>query len=229
MFTPPKNLSLFPKNTSSSVCDPFFYEELARKAGYGLIAGIDEAGRGPLAGPVVAAAVILPLGVELTGVRDSKKMTAKAREEAFVVIIRQALSSGIGVVSHGYVDEFNVLRASLEAMRRAVLALDPQPEFLLVDGINSVPLQIPQRCLKRGDQTSKSISAASVVAKVYRDRIMDSYHERYPAYGFTKHKGYGTQSHLEALKRFGPCPVHRLTFKGVLQVDKGKTRDRETR
>ncbi len=205
------------------MCDPFLYEDLARKAGYGLIAGVDEAGRGPLAGPVVAAAVILPRGIELAGVQDSKKMTAKAREEAFSVINRQALGSGIGVVSHGYVDKFNVLTASLEAMRRAVLVLDPQPEFLLVDGINSVPLEIPQRCIKKGDQKSKSISAASVIAKVYRDRIMDAYHERYPAYGFSNHKGYGTKRHLETLKKFGPCPVHRLTFKGVLQIDKGKT------
>ena len=205
------------------MCDPFFYEGLARKAGYGLIAGVDEAGRGPLAGPVVAAAVILPQGIELAGVRDSKRMTAKAREAAFVDINRQALGSGIGVVSHRHIEKFNILRASLEAMRRAVLALDPQPEFLLVDGINRVPLPIPQRCLKKGDQISKSISAASVLAKVYRDRIMDSYHERYPVYGFAKHKGYGTQRHLETLKKYGPCPVHRLTFKGVLRVDKGKT------
>ena len=205
------------------MCDPFVYEGLARKAGYGLIAGVDEAGRGPLAGPVVAAAVILPQGIELAGVRDSKRMTAKAREAAFVDINRQALGSGIGVVSHRHIEKFNILRASLEAMRRAVLALDPQPEFLLVDGINRVPLPIPQRCLKKGDQISKSISAASVLAKVYRDRIMDSYHERYPVYGFAKHKGYGTQRHLETLKKYGPCPVHRLTFKGVLRVDKGKT------
>jgi len=223
LFTPPENLSLFPESVSSSVCDPFFYEGLARKAGYGLIAGVDEAGRGPLAGPVVAAAVILPQGIELAGVRDSKRMTAKAREEAFVDINRQALGSGIGVVSHRHIDKFNILRASLEAMRRAVLALDPQPEFLLVDGINNVHLPIPQRCLKKGDQISKSISAASVLAKVYRDRIMNSYHERYPVYGFAKHKGYGTQRHLETLKKYGPCPVHRLTFKGVLRVDKGKT------
>jgi len=223
LFNPPKNLSLFPKNISSSVCDPFFYEDLARKSGYALIAGVDEAGRGPLAGPVVAAAVILPQGIELAGVQDSKKMTARSREEAFVTISRQALGSGIGVVSHGDVDKFNVLRASLEAMRRAVLALYPPPEFLLVDGINSIPLKIPQRCLKKGDQTSKSISAASVMAKVYRDRIMDSYDETYPGYGFAKHKGYGTRRHLEILKKFGPCPVHRLTFRGVLQVDKGKT------
>lgn len=223
MFTPSENLSLFPESVSSSVCDPFFYEGLARKAGYGLIAGVDEAGRGPLAGPVVAAAVILPQGIELAGVRDSKRMTAKAREVAFVDINRQALGSGIGVVSHRHIDKINILRAALEAMRRAVLALDPQPEFLLVDGINSVPLPIPQRCLKKGDRISKSISAASVLAKVYRDRIMDSYHEIYPAYGFAKHKGYGTQRHLETLKKYGPCPVHRLTFKGVLRVDKGKT------
>lgn len=223
MFTPPKILSFSSENTSSSACDPFFYEDMARRAGHFLIAGVDEAGRGPLAGPVVAAAVILPEGIDLAGVRDSKKMTAKAREEAFLVIQHHALGSGIGVVSHGHVDKFNVLRASLEAMSRAVLALEPQPEFLLVDGINGVPLQIPQWCIKKGDQISKSISAASVIAKVYRDRIMDSYHERYPAYGFAKHKGYGTRAHLETLRKFGPCPVHRLTFKGVLQVDKGKT------
>jgi len=189
---------------------------MAREAGYFLIAGVDEAGRGPLAGPVVAAAVILPEGIDLAGVRDSKKMTAKAREEAFSAINHHALGSGIGVVSHAFVDKLNVLRASLEAMRRAVSALEPQPEFLLVDGINEVPLQIPQRCIKKGDQKSKSISAASVIAKVYRDRIMDSYHERYPFYGFAQHKGYGTRRHLESLKKFGPCPVHRLTFKGVL-------------
>ncbi len=213
--TPPKNLSLFPESISSFSIDPFFHEDLVRKDGYGLIAGVDEAGRGPLAGPVVAAAAILPHGIELTGVRDSKQMRAGAREKAFSVIHRKALATGIGVVSHRYIDEFNILKASLEAMRRAILFLDPQPDFLLVDGIHSVPLSIHQRCLKKGDQLSRSISAASVLAKVYRDRIMRCYHEMYPEYGFDKHKGYGTVRHMKAIKQYGPSPIHRMTFKGV--------------
>jgi len=219
----PKNLSLFPESISSTKCDPFFYECLARKAGHSVIAGIDEAGRGPLAGPVVAAAVILPQGIELAGIRDSKKMSAKAREDAFPVIHRQAVAMAVGVVSHRYIDAFNILQASLEAMRRAVLALDPRPEFLLVDGTHCIPLPLLQRCLKKGDQISRSISAASVVAKVYRDRIMRSYHEMYPGYGFDRHKGYGTRAHLAALRQYGTCPVHRLTFRRVLGLDKGKT------
>ena len=181
-----------------------------------MIAGVDEAGRGPLAGPVVAAAVIIPKGMDLPGVQDSKKMTPKAREEAFAVIVRQALGTGVGVVSHRYIDENDILKASLEAMRRAVLALGHRPEFLLVDGIHGIPLGVPQRCIKKGDQKSRSISAASVVAKVYRDRIMRSYHAMYPVYGFHKNKGYGTLTHRSALAAHGPSPLHRLTFKGVL-------------
>ena len=213
----PENLSLFPESVGRPAGDPFFYEGVARKAGYHLIAGVDEAGRGPLAGPVVAAAVIFPANPELPGVKDSKMMTAGARDEAFPVIHDEALATAIGVVSREYIDEFNILKASLEAMVRAVKALDPRPETLLVDGIHPVPLPITQKCLKRGDQISRTISAASVLAKVYRDRIMRSYHRMYPAYGFDKNKGYGTRQHLEALKRHGPCPVHRLTFKGVRQ------------
>jgi ribonuclease HII len=207
---------LFSEGLTPTPSSPFFYEDMAREAGYGLIAGVDEAGRGPLAGPVVAAAVIIPQGAELKGIRDSKQMTANAREEAFPVIDREALATGIGVVSHRYVDRFNVLKASLEAMRRAVLVLDPRPEVLLVDGIHNVPLFIPQRSLKKGDQVSRSISAASVVAKVYRDRIMCAYHEMYPVYDFNKNKGYGTRWHRAALRRYGPCPLHRTTFRGVL-------------
>lgn len=216
MSTPPKNQPLFSESAISSTCDPFFFEGLAREAGHNLIAGVDEAGRGPLAGPVVAAAVIVLHGTELAGIRDSKKMTPKAREEAFSVIHHHGLATGIGVVSHDYINEFNILKAALEAMRRAVLALDPQPEFLLVDGIHMVPLPIPQRCLKKGDVLSRSISAASVVAKVYRDRIMCSYHKMYPDYGFDKNKGYGTRRHLAALRECGPSPLHRINFKGVL-------------
>ena len=212
---PPKNLPLFSESTSLSTSDTLFHERLANKAGYGLIAGVDEAGRGPLAGPVVAAAAIIPRDAELSGIRDSKKMTEMGRDKAFPVIHRQAITTGVGVVSHKYIDKFNILKASLEAMKQAVLALDPQPELLLVDGISMIPLPIPQRCLKKGDQISLSISAASVIAKVYRDRIMRSYHEMYPAYGFDKNKGYGTPGHFAALKKHGPSPLHRLTFKGV--------------
>jgi len=180
-----------------------------------LIAGVDEVGRGPLAGPVVAAAVIFREGTQISGVKDSKKMTEKARDEAFPVIEENALAVGIGVVSHTSIDKINILNASLEAMKKAVLSLETTPEYLLVDGIYKVPIAIPQKCIKKGDQRSKSIAAASIMAKVYRDRIMYSYHELFPEYGFLQNKGYGTANHRAALKQYGPCPIHRLTFRGV--------------
>jgi ribonuclease HII len=188
---------------------------MARKAGFTMVAGLDEAGRGPLAGPVVAAAVILPEEVDLPGVRDSKQMTPQAREKASELIKRKATAVSVAVVSHAYIDIHNILNASLEAMKRAVSALDPRPAFLLVDGIHRVPIALPQKCLKKGDQRSMSISAASVIAKVYRDEIMRNYHRRFPQYGFDRNKGYGTQYHLDALRRFGPSPFHRRTFRGV--------------
>jgi len=191
---------------------------MAQQAGYAVIAGVDEAGRGPLAGPVVAGAVILGSSFDLPGIRDSKQMTAKRREEAFSVIQREALATGIGVVSNQYIDQFNILKASLEAMSRAIRALDPRPEFLLVDGIHPVPLSIPQKCLKKGDQICRSISAASILAKVYRDRIMLAFHGMYPGYGFDRNMGYGTGRHLDALRAYGPCPIHRLTFKPVTSI-----------
>jgi len=212
---PHENGRLFPECADTPTVGPFFYEGLARKTGYEVIAGVDEAGRGPLAGPVVAGAVIFAGSPDLPGIRDSKQMTARRREEAFAVIQREALATGIGVVSHRYIDEFNILNASLEAMLRAVEALDPRPEFLLVDGIHPVPVPIPQKCLKKGDQICRSISAASILAKVYRDRIMLACHQMYPVYDFDKNKGYGTIRHLAALKAYGPCPIHRLTFKRV--------------
>jgi ribonuclease HII len=213
---PAKNLVLFPELSASAEADTFYYEKAARQRGYSLIAGVDEAGRGPLAGPVVAAAVILPAGISLPGVTDSKKMTAKARDRAFDLIQTKALTVGVGVVSRQFIDETNILKAALEAMKRAVLALDPCPEFLLVDGMQSTSLSLPQQCLKKGDQKSLSISAASVIAKVYRDRIMCAHHETYPQYGFAENKGYGTARHLAAIRVHGPCPIHRLTFRGVL-------------
>ncbi len=221
MSSPSENLSLFPPGFEPGEDHTLFHEMMATKAGYRLVAGLDEAGRGPLAGPVVAAAVILPRNVELPGVRDSKKMSAEARETAFELILKQARAVAIAVVPEDYIDQFNILRASLEAMKRAARALVPQPSFLLVDGINAVPLALPQKCLKKGDQRSLSISAASVMAKVYRDRIMKCCHLQFPAYGFDQHKGYGTRRHLEALNRYGPCPFHRLTFKGVRGFDQG--------
>lgn len=209
------NLSLFAESDIRSVTDPFFHETMARKAGYDLIAGVDEVGRGPLAGPVAAAAVIFSEGTILQGIKDSKAMTEKARDEAFSLIIQKALAISVGVVSHRFIDETNILKASLEAMKRAVLSLGPAPEYVFVDGIHPVPVNIPQRCLKKGDQRCFTISAASVVAKVYRDRIMRSYHERFPEYGFHQNKGYGTKRHLQAIQRHGPCPIHRLSFRGV--------------
>jgi len=211
----PENLELFPDDSCRTPVDPFYHETQARDLGYRLIAGVDEAGRGPLAGPVVAAAVIVPEGVRLSGVKDSKKMTARARSERFHAIRDGVLTFGIGVVSVSYIEKFNILNASLEAMLCAIQVLDPQPEIILVDGIHAVPIPIKQKCLKKGDQVSRSISAASVLAKVYRDRIMASYHDMYPDYGFDKNKGYGTRQHLEALKEYGPSPVHRMTFRGV--------------
>jgi ribonuclease HII len=210
-----KNLSLFKNFNPDEAVDTLFFESTAFEQGYKIIAGVDEAGRGPLAGPVVAAAVVLPAGITLPGIKDSKKMTEKARIKAFSEIVDVAEAIGIGVVSHSYIDEFNILNASLEAMKRAVNNLDITPEYLLVDGIFKIPVSLPQKCIKKGDQLSHSISASSVIAKVYRDRIMHSYHMTYPEYGFSDNKGYGTEKHLESIKEYGPCPVHRLTFRGV--------------
>jgi ribonuclease HII len=214
---PHENLNLFPEFTDRRAEAPFFYETWARRSGYGLVAGVDEAGRGPLAGPVVAAAVIFAGSPDLPGIRDSKLMTAKAREKAFAIIQREALTTGIGVVSRRHIDAFNILRASLEAMSRAIQALVPLPDMLFVDGIHPVPVPLPQRCLKKGDQICRSISAASILAKVYRDRIMRACHQTYPVYDFDKNKGYGTAQHLAALRTYGPCPIHRLTFRGVVR------------
>ena len=215
MSTFKKNLPLFPEDLFRESRGRLYHESIAREKGYEVIAGADEAGRGPLAGPVVAAAVILPKDISLPGIKDSKKMTEKAREKAFSIINEKALSIGIGVVSHGFIDEFNILNASLKAMKRAVLSLDPEPDYILVDGIHKIPINIPQNCIKKGDQLSLSISAASVMAKVYRDNIMNSYHYIFPEYGFNKNKGYGTARHMEALNLYGPSLIHRLTFRGV--------------
>ncbi len=210
-----KNLSLFDRPDSTE-SDPLFHESIESDRGFRFIAGVDEVGRGPLAGPVAAAAVIMPEGVRLPGIKDSKKMTERARNRAFSVIVENAVSIGIGVVSQRYIDDHNILRASLEAMRLAVSYLKPSPDFLMIDGIYPVSSPIPQKCIIKGDLLSQSISAASIIAKVYRDNIMNSYHEHYPLYDFQKNKGYGTAAHMRALREHGPCPFHRLSFRGVV-------------
>ncbi|MBI1920723.1 MAG: ribonuclease HII [Geobacter sp.] len=191
------------------------FEKLAGSRGYRNIAGVDEAGRGPLAGPVVAAAVILPEGLIIPGVDDSKKLSAARREALFDTIMGEAAAVGVGVADQDLIDRVNILQATLHAMREAVGHLVVPPDYLLIDGISTIPVNIPQRTIKQGDSASISIAAASIIAKVTRDRIMVEYDARYPGYGFSGHKGYGCASHLEAIASLGPCPIHRKTFRGV--------------
>lgn len=183
--------------------------------GYQLIAGVDEAGRGPLAGPVVAAAVILPCSVELPGLGDSKQLAAERRSRLAQQIRQSALAYKIVAVRAGLVDALGIQQASLLAMSRAVASLSRQPEIVLVDGPWRLPLELPQIPVVKGDQRCRSIAAASILAKVYRDGLMQLYHRLYPQYNFAGHKGYATPEHLAAIRRWGPCPLHRRTFQGV--------------
>jgi ribonuclease HII len=191
------------------------YETELLRDGYRAIAGTDEAGRGPLAGPVVAAAVILHPGQTIPGVNDSKKLTERQREKLYPIIMAEALAVGIGLCDHKEIDRLNILRASLEAMRRAVAALPVAADFLLVDGSFTVPLEIPQQAVIKGDSLSLSIAAASIIAKVTRDRLMVEFDLLYPGYGFAGHKGYPSASHRAAIACLGPCPIHRSSFRGV--------------
>lgn len=176
------------------------------------ICGIDEAGRGPLAGPVVAGAVILPKGLKIPYLNDSKQLTEKRREELYDIIMDQALAVGTGIVSPERIDEINILQATYEAMRQAVSTLSYRPQVLLNDAVIIPGLDIPQEKIIKGDAKSLSIAAASVIAKVTRDRMMKAYHEIFPGYGFDKHKGYGSKEHIEKLQTLGPCPIHRCSF-----------------
>ena len=180
--------------------------------GYRLICGVDEAGRGPLAGPVCAAAVMLPRGLVIPGLNDSKKLTEKKREALFDIIENEALSFGVAFADVEEIEALNILNAALLAMGRAVAQLSPQPELALIDGNRSPALAVDCRCVVGGDGICADIAAASVLAKVTRDRYMLALAEQYPQYGFEKHKGYGTAAHYEALRRYGPSPAHRASF-----------------
>ncbi|MBF5059496.1 ribonuclease HII [Candidatus Neptunochlamydia vexilliferae] len=191
-------------------------EESAYKQGHRLIAGVDEAGRGPLAGPVVAAACILPRGLQIEGVDDSKKLTPKEREKLYHILTTHPdILFGIAVVDHEVIDKMNILRASLHAMALAVKELPEEPNYLLIDGNHLPPTHIAAKAVIKGDSRSQSIGAASIIAKHHRDLLMVEYHKEFPEYGFDAHKGYGTKKHVEALKKHGPCRIHRTSFEPV--------------
>ncbi len=193
-----------------------YFERSLASAGFLHVAGIDEAGRGPLAGPVVAAAVILPPDCCLPGLRDSKLLDPSERERLFEAIRRSAVSIGAGVIDHEVIDRINILQASLWAMERAVEALAVSPDYLLIDALLLPRISLRQKGIIHGDNLSVSIAAASVVAKVTRDRMMEGYDSQYPVYGFKAHKGYATPEHLFALREYGPSPIHRRSFAGVI-------------
>ena len=196
----------------TEIVDLWAYEYAAFSDGYKLVCGIDEAGRGPLAGPVCAAAVILPPDCRIEGLNDSKKLTDKRRCELYDVIVENAVAYGIAFASHQEIDEINILQATFLAMERAMQKLSPQPELALIDGNRTKDFGLPVRTIVKGDSLSASIAAASILAKVTRDRLMEEYDAQYPQYGFAVHKGYGTKRHYEALREFGPSPIHRKTF-----------------
>ncbi|MFS8651201.1 MAG: ribonuclease HII [Caldibacillus sp.] len=185
--------------------------------GIDLIAGVDEVGRGPLAGPVVAASVILPKDFSIPRINDSKKLSAKQREQLYEEIMERAIAVGIGVVSNEEIDRLNIYQATQKAMVQAIENLSVTPEFLLIDALE-IPVFIPQQKIIKGDEKSISIASASIVAKVYRDRLMAEYSRKYPHFHFEKNAGYGTKEHLEALERYGPCPIHRKSFSPVKEI-----------
>lgn len=195
-----------------SQIDMWQFEDETVQKGYKLICGVDEAGRGPLAGPVCAAAVILPPHIEIPGLNDSKKLTDKKRRELFPVICQHALAYGIAFSDEKEIDEINILQATFAAMKRAVNNLSVKPDYILVDGNKLPDFQIPAQYVVKGDSLSASIAAASVLAKVTRDDLMLKMAVQYPQYGFDIHKGYGTKAHYEALTKYGTSPIHRLTF-----------------
>ncbi len=192
------------------------YEKKLWKQGLKLVAGVDEVGRGPLAGPVVAAAVLFPAGVSLEGIKDSKKLSPRRREELFGKILGSALSVGIGMVNEKEIDQVNILNATLRAMNSAVLDLKITPQFILVDGTREIPgINVPQLAIVGGDNLSLVVASASIVAKVTRDRMMLEYDRIYPQFRFAQNKGYCTKSHLSGLRKYGPCEIHRYSFRTI--------------
>lgn len=189
------------------------FEQTLRQQGYQRIAGIDEAGRGALAGPVVAAAVILPINCQIAGVTDSKQLTPKKRAELFDEIHCAAVAVGVGRVGNEKIDQINILQATMAAMAQTIVQITPAPDYALVDGTHLPTISLPAKAIPKGDTLVQSIAAASIVAKVTRDRLMIELDETYPGYGFQVHKGYGTLLHRQAIAQLGPCPIHRRSFK----------------
>lgn len=195
--------------------DLWAFERAARAEGHQIVAGVDEAGRGPLAGPVVAAAVILPLSCNTRGINDSKQLTEEEREHAFKRILKIAIAFGVGVVDEKQIDRINILRATHRAMRAAISGMEIRADLYLIDGLPITDFEYPHEAIVDGDCKSASIAAASIIAKVTRDRIMRKYDEIYPEYGFARHKGYTTEEHLEMLAVHGVCEIHRQSFEPV--------------
>ncbi len=194
------------------------HERKAMKAGFKRIAGVDEAGRGPLAGPVVAAACVLPKGAHLEGLDDSKKLLPSERHRIFQQILALTdVDYGIGIIDNLIIDQINILQATFEAMIAAMMRLTERPDFVLIDGNRMPKVDIPGQAIVGGDALSQSIAAASVLAKVTRDELMNVYDEEWPEYGFRKHKGYATKAHLLAIEKYGPCPIHRMSFEPMKQ------------
>jgi ribonuclease HII len=204
------------------------FELEARRCGYRHIAGVDEAGRGPLAGPVVAAAVILSVRCRLAGVDDSKRLSEGERERLYAAILEKAVGVGIGSADAGEIDSLNILESTRLAMRRAIENLAPSPDYLLIDAVTLPAVRVPARPIIKGDALSISIAAASIVAKVTRDHLMAAYHNTFPQYNFLSHKGYGTQEHLRRLADYGPCAIHRRTFApvrdGIILIGRARLR-----
>ena len=189
------------------------HEEELRKKGFKYICGIDEAGRGPLAGPVVVASVIMPLDSMIEGVNDSKKVSEKKREKLYDLILEEAISYGVGIVGQDEIDDINILNATKKGLTMSLQELTQKPDIIIVDALNHIDtLGIPYESIIKGDAKCYSIAAASIIAKVTRDRIMREWDKVYPEYGFSKHKGYGTASHIAAIREYGPCQLHRKTF-----------------
>jgi ribonuclease HII len=199
--------------------DFYQYDESLRKKGFMRIAGIDEAGRGPLAGPVVAASVVLREGIKIDGLRDSKKVSPRDREFLYGEIKNSSLDIGIGIVGHEDIDRLNILKATRLAMQLSVNNLVTPPDLLIIDALSLPLIAIKQLSPIKGETVSASVAAASIVAKVARDRIMLDYHKQYPCYNFDKHKGYSTKEHLEMIRMYGPCPIHRKSFFRVMTLE----------